>query len=139
MKLGSTNAALVFNSNGLVPTNAASSVKPNADYIIPGCPAEGWMLGLDNNKALNLNNNNAGRLRGRSCWMGGARLQPPGGLFRLFLARSPPTTSACLMPATAAPGHSFVGCLQPPPPRPSTASCPLGLQTTGPWSSTGQV
>ena len=66
VKLGSTNAALVYNPNGLVPTSAASSVKPNADYIVPGCPAEGWMMGLDNNKALNLNNNNAGRLGGRS-------------------------------------------------------------------------
>ena len=35
----------------------------NPDYTAPGCPADGWMLGVDNNRSLNINNNYAGELR----------------------------------------------------------------------------
>ena len=35
----------------------------NPDYTAPGCPADGWMLGVDNNRSLNINNNYASELR----------------------------------------------------------------------------
>ena len=65
-------AAILFNPAGLtlVPSDKAinadwKSTKgtpaPNPDYITPGCPAEGWMLGVDSRLNYNINNNNAGR------------------------------------------------------------------------------